>query len=79
MWRSHSLKTSNGGGLSSIVLDASQGIPHQKSLEDNRFIYHFVPQDTSCPAKVSNDEYDPSSASLKNDLDLTLRSGDHVV
>lgn len=76
MWRSHSLKTRNSGGLSSIVLDASQGIPHQKSLKDNCFVYRFV-QDTSCLSDVSDG--DPSSAALKSDLDLTLKSGDHVV
>lgn len=77
VWRSYNLRTRNAGGLSSIVIDASQGIPYSKSHEDNRFVYRFVPQDSSCPAIISDG--DPSSASLKTDLDLTLRSGDHVV
>lgn len=77
MWRSHNLKTPNAAGLSCIVLDASQGIPYQKSPEDNYFIYRFVPQLTSRPSIFSDD--DPSSVSLKNDLDLKLRSGEHVV
>ncbi|KAJ1388065.1 P-loop containing nucleoside triphosphate hydrolase, partial [Sesbania bispinosa] len=77
VWRSHSLKAPNNGGLSSIVLDASQGIPHQKSLKDNHFIYRFVQEDSSCISEVS--EGDPSSASLKGDLNRTLRSGDHVI
>ncbi|XP_073222002.1 DNA replication ATP-dependent helicase/nuclease JHS1 isoform X2 [Cicer arietinum] len=77
VWRSYNLRTRNAGGLSSIVIDASQGIPYSKSHEDNRFVYRFVPQDSSCPAIISDG--DPSSASLKTDLDLTLRSGDHVI
>ncbi|XP_061371204.1 DNA replication ATP-dependent helicase/nuclease JHS1 [Gastrolobium bilobum] len=77
VWRSHSLKGLNSGGVSSVVLDASQGIPYQKSLKDNRFIYRFVQQDTSCLSEVSDG--DPSSTSLKNNLDLTLRSGDYVI
>lgn len=73
MWQSHSLNSPNSGGLSSIVLDASQGIPHQKSLKENHFIYRFVQEDSSCSlAEVSD-------ASLKNDLDFKLRSGDYVV
>ncbi|KAG5021065.1 hypothetical protein JHK87_016920 [Glycine soja] len=67
----------NSGGLSSIVLDASQGIPHQKSLNDNKFVYHFIQQDSSSSLSGVFDA--SSSASLKNDLDFTLRSGDHVV
>ncbi|KAG5033418.1 hypothetical protein JHK85_017400 [Glycine max] len=67
----------NSGGLSSIVLDASQGIPHQKSLNDNKFVYHFIQQDSSSSLSGVFDA--SSSASLKNDLDFTLRSGDHVI
>jgi hypothetical protein len=77
VWRSYNLRSRSAGGVSSIVIDASQGIPYSTSHEDNRFIYRFVPQDNSCPSMVSDD--DPSSDSLKNDLDLTLRSGDYVV
>ncbi|XP_020229292.1 DNA replication ATP-dependent helicase/nuclease DNA2 isoform X2 [Cajanus cajan] len=77
VWQSQSLKSPNGGGLSSIVLDASQRIPPQKSLKDNHFIYRFVQQDsTSSLSEISDAS---SSASLKNDLDFTLRSGDHVI
>ncbi|XP_024627209.1 DNA replication ATP-dependent helicase/nuclease JHS1 isoform X2 [Medicago truncatula] len=77
VWRSYNLRSRSAGGVSSIVIDASQGIPYSTSHEDNRFIYRFVPQDNSYPSIVSDD--DPSSASLKNDLDLTLRSGDYVI
>ncbi|CAJ2669775.1 unnamed protein product [Trifolium pratense] len=77
VWRSYNLGTRSAGGVSSIVIDASQGIPYSKSHENNSFVYRFVPQDTSCPSIVSDD--DPSSASLKNDLDLTLRNGDYVI
>ncbi|GAU13084.1 hypothetical protein TSUD_173840 [Trifolium subterraneum] len=77
VWRSYNLGTRSAGGVSSIVIDASQGIPYSKSHENNSFVYRFVPHDTSCTPIVSDD--DPSSASLKNDLGLTLRSGDYVV
>ncbi|CAI8612315.1 unnamed protein product [Vicia faba] len=77
MWRSYNLRTRSAGGVSSIVIDASQGIPYSKSHKDNHFVYRFVPQDTSCPSIVSDD--DPSSVSLKIDLDFTLRSGDFVI
>ncbi|OIW07362.1 hypothetical protein TanjilG_10197 [Lupinus angustifolius] len=76
VWRSHGLKNPINGGLSSIVLDSSHGIPNDKSPKDNYFIYRFVRQDTSRLSEASDG--DPSSAS-PNDLDLTLRSGDHVV
>ncbi|CAL0302859.1 unnamed protein product [Lupinus luteus] len=76
VWRSHGLKNPINGGLSSIVLDSSHGIPLDKSPKDNYFIYCFVRQDTSRLSEVSDG--DPSSAS-PNDLDLTLRSGDHVI
>jgi DNA replication ATP-dependent helicase Dna2 len=77
MWRSYNSGTRSAGGVSSIVIDASQGMPYSKSHENNSFVYRFVPHDTSCPSIVSDD--DPSSASVKNGLDLTLRSGDYVV
>ncbi|KAL2337269.1 hypothetical protein Fmac_011715 [Flemingia macrophylla] len=76
VWQSQSLKVPNGGSLSSIVLDASQRIPPQKSLKDNHFIYRFVQDSSSSLSEISDAS---SSASLKNDLDFTLRSGDHVV
>ncbi|XP_019452538.1 PREDICTED: DNA replication ATP-dependent helicase/nuclease DNA2 isoform X2 [Lupinus angustifolius] len=76
VWRSHGLKNPINGGLSSIVLDSSHGIPNDKSPKDNYFIYRFVRQDTSRLSEASDG--DPSSAS-PNDLDLTLRSGDHVI
>ncbi|KAK2413784.1 DNA replication helicase [Trifolium repens] len=77
MWRSYNSGTRSAGGVSSIVIDASQGMPYSKSHENNSFVYRFVPHDTSCPSIVSDD--DPSSASVKNGLDLTLRSGDYVI
>ncbi|XP_027350618.1 DNA replication ATP-dependent helicase/nuclease DNA2 [Abrus precatorius] len=75
VWRSYSVKSPNSGGLSSLVLDASQGIPHHKDLKDHRFIYRFI-RDTSTLSAVPDSS---SSASLKNDLDCMLRSGDHVI
>ncbi|MED6209254.1 hypothetical protein PIB30_053003 [Stylosanthes scabra] len=75
MWRSHSLKAPNCGSLSSIVLDASYGIPHQKSLKDNRFVYRFVRQE-SCPSGVSDSDH---CSTYSTNLDLTLRSGDFVI
>ncbi|KAF7844965.1 DNA replication ATP-dependent helicase/nuclease DNA2 isoform X1 [Senna tora] len=76
MWRSLTSKRQNCGGLSSIVLDASDRIPCQKSPKDNRFVYRFVRHDPSSLSEVSNG--DPSVES-SNYLDLTLRSGDYVI
>ncbi|XP_022637202.1 DNA replication ATP-dependent helicase/nuclease DNA2 isoform X2 [Vigna radiata var. radiata] len=76
VWQSQSSKSSNRSGLSSIVLD-SLGIPLEKSLKDNQFTYRFIQQDSSSNlSEVSNVS---SSVSLENDLDSTLRSGDHVI
>ena len=77
VWQSHSSKSSNNSGLSSIVLDDSVGIPLEKSSKDNQFTYRFIQQDSS--SNLSEVSTVSSSASLKNDLDFTLRSGDHVV
>ncbi|KAK7401394.1 hypothetical protein VNO78_12831 [Psophocarpus tetragonolobus] len=77
VWQSHSSKSPNSGGLYSIVLDASQGIPYEKSLKDNQFIYRFIQQESSSSLSGVSDV--SSSAPLKNDLDFTLRSGDHVI
>ncbi|KAL9321686.1 hypothetical protein ACSQ67_009739 [Phaseolus vulgaris] len=74
VWQSHG---SNNSGLSSIVLDDSLGIPLEKSFKDDQFTYRFIQQDSSSNlSEVSNVS---SSAPLKNHLDFTLRSGDHVV
>ncbi|MED6121097.1 hypothetical protein PIB30_027033 [Stylosanthes scabra] len=75
MWRSHSLKAPNCGSLSSIVLDGSHGIPHQKSLKDNLFVYRFVRQE-SCPSGVSDGDH---CSTYSTNLDLTLGSGDFVI
>ncbi|CAJ1958757.1 unnamed protein product [Sphenostylis stenocarpa] len=77
VWQSHSAKSSNSSGLCSIVLDGSQGIPLKKSVKENQFIYRFIQEDSSSYLSEVSDA--SSSASLKNDLDFTLRSGDHVV
>ncbi|ESW20803.1 hypothetical protein PHAVU_005G016100 [Phaseolus vulgaris] len=74
VWQSHG---SNNSGLSSIVLDDSLGIPLEKSFKDDQFTYRFIQQDSSSNlSEVSNVS---SSAPLKNHLDFTLRSGDHVI
>lgn len=74
MWRSHTFKSHDSSGLSSVILDASNKIACQKSLKDNSFIYRFVRCGPSSPSEVS----DPSKASTDY-LDLKLRSGDYVV
>ncbi|KAI9092990.1 hypothetical protein K1719_027513 [Acacia pycnantha] len=76
MWRSHTFRSHNSTGLSSVILDASNKIPCQKSLKDNCFIYRFVRCDSSSLSEVSDG--DPSNAST-NYLDLKLRSGDYVI
>ncbi|XP_030966740.1 DNA replication ATP-dependent helicase/nuclease JHS1 isoform X1 [Quercus lobata] len=81
IWRSHSSKSDDSRGcLSSIVLDASDKLPHQKSLKENRFIYRFVHRDLSS-INVKAFGGDPLSvaSSLKSDMDCTLRSGDYVI
>ncbi|XP_054795481.1 DNA replication ATP-dependent helicase/nuclease JHS1-like isoform X1 [Prosopis cineraria] len=74
MWRSHAFKSQNSTGLSSVILDASNNIPHQKSLKDNCFIYRFV----RCGPSSLSEDGDPSKATA-NYLDLKLRSGDYVI
>lgn len=81
IWRSHSSKSDDSRGcLSSIVLDASDKLPHQKSFKENRFIYRFVHRDLSS-INVKALGRDPLSvaSSPKSDMDCTLRSGDYVV
>lgn len=80
IWRSHSLKNDSTSCLSSIVLDASDELPHQKSLKDNRFIYRFVHRDLlSINVKASGGDPLSVASSPTNDMDCTLRSGDYVV
>ncbi|KAI4353108.1 hypothetical protein L6164_002081 [Bauhinia variegata] len=78
MWRSQTRKSQNTGGISSIVLDASDGIPCQKSFKDSRFIYRFVQQQDLCSFSEVCDG-DQSNASSTNNLDLTLKNGDYVI
>ncbi|GMY22919.1 DNA replication ATP-dependent helicase/nuclease JHS1 isoform X2 [Fagus crenata] len=80
IWRSHSLKNDSTSCLSSIVLDASDELPHQKSLKDNRFIYRFVHRDLlSVNVKASGGDPLSVASSPTNDMDCTLRSGDYVI
>lgn len=81
IWRAHSSKSDDSRGcLSSIVLDASDKLPHQKSLKENRFIYRFVHRDlSSINVKALGGDPLSFASSLKSDMDCTLRSGDYVV
>jgi DNA replication ATP-dependent helicase Dna2 len=81
IWRSHSLKHDKSTSfLSSLVLDASDELPHQKSLKENRFIYRFVYRDlTSFNVKASDRDSSTVATSPTSDMDCTLKSGDYVV
>lgn len=68
------------GFLSSLVLDASDELPHQKSLQENRFIYRFVYRDLlSVNVKASDGDSSTVASSPTSDMDCTLKSGDYVV
>ncbi|XP_059451094.1 DNA replication ATP-dependent helicase/nuclease JHS1 isoform X1 [Corylus avellana] len=81
IWRSHSLKSDNSTSfLSSLVLDASDELPHQKSHKENRFIYRFVYRDlTSFNMKASDGHSSTVDTSPTSDMDCTLKSGDYVI
>lgn len=77
----HNLKSDNSTSfLSSLVLDASDELPHQKSHKENRFIYRFVYRDlTSFNMKASDGDSSTVDTSPTSDMDCTLKSGDYVV
>lgn len=81
IWRSRSLRGDPlTSCLTSIVLDTSKELLHQKSYKDNRFVYRFVHQDMPSRSLNASDEESLSVvASPPNVLDCTLRSGDYVV
>ncbi|KAL8229689.1 hypothetical protein R6Q57_014589 [Mikania cordata] len=67
MWGSHSMNGAHSSTcLSSIVLDASDQVPHKKSMQGNRFVYRFMCQDLN-----------PSSSG--KDLECSLKTGDYVI
>ncbi|XP_065859442.1 DNA replication ATP-dependent helicase/nuclease JHS1 [Euphorbia lathyris] len=74
IWHSHSLNSKHPTScLSTVVLDASYGFPHQKSLKDDRFIYRFVPQ------MLPSQNPGASDGDSMNHFDLTLKIGDYVI
>lgn len=81
VWCPRSLKHDKSTSfLSSLVLDASEKLPHHEPLKDNRFIYRFVHQDL--PAfnmKASDGDSLHVASSPRNYMDSMLRSGDYVV
>ncbi|CAK7349266.1 unnamed protein product [Dovyalis caffra] len=80
IWRSHSLKSDHSTScVSSIVLDTSDGLPYQKSLKDNRFIYRFVHKKLPCHDVHASGGESLSFSSSAEDLDYTLKSGDYVI
>ncbi|XWS56828.1 hypothetical protein CRYUN_Cryun09bG0119000 [Craigia yunnanensis] len=78
IWRSHNLKSEDSTGcLSSLVLDE---LPHQKSHNENRFIYHFVRRHSPASNLSGSDRNSINAASsLIKDLDCTLKRGDYVI
>ncbi|KAJ4842556.1 hypothetical protein Tsubulata_008498 [Turnera subulata] len=81
IWRSSGFKGDNSSGsLSSIVLDTSDGRPHQKSLKDNRFIYRFVHKKIPSHGVCESDGDSLSVlSSPRNDLDNIFKRGDYVI
>ncbi|XP_040995352.1 DNA replication ATP-dependent helicase/nuclease JHS1 [Juglans microcarpa x Juglans regia] len=81
IWCPRSLKHDKSTSfLSSLVLDASEELPHHEPLKDKRFIYRFVHQDL--PAfnmKASDGDSLCVASSPRNYMDSMLRSGDYVI
>ncbi|GAV87672.1 Cas_Cas4 domain-containing protein/Dna2 domain-containing protein/AAA_11 domain-containing protein/AAA_12 domain-containing protein [Cephalotus follicularis] len=82
IWCSRNSKSDNfTSSLSSVVLDTSDELPHQKSLKDNRFIYRFVHQKFPSDIYKASDggSLYPASPATPNHLVCTLKSGDYVM
>ncbi|KAI9180101.1 hypothetical protein LWI28_001188 [Acer negundo] len=81
IWRSRGLSGDQSTScLSSIVLDTSKELLHQKSDKDNRFVYGFVRQDIPSPNSIDSNGESLNAVSFPlNDLVCTLRSGDYVI
>ncbi|XP_021612067.1 DNA replication ATP-dependent helicase/nuclease JHS1 isoform X4 [Manihot esculenta] len=81
IWHSNGIKSDRSTNcISSIVLDSSNGLSHQKSLKDNRFIYRFVPQMVpSHNVCVSNGDSVDAPSPPRHGLDCTLKIGDYVI
>lgn len=81
IWHSNGIKSDRSTNcISSIVLDSSNGLSHQKSLKDNGFIYRFVPQMVpSHNVYVSNGDSVDAPSPPRDGLDCTLKIGDFVV
>ncbi|XP_048233494.1 DNA replication ATP-dependent helicase/nuclease JHS1 isoform X3 [Ricinus communis] len=80
IWRSHRMKSDHSTSfLSSIVLDPSNGLSHQKSLNDNRFIYRFVPRKLASRNVYASNEDSCAPSSPMNDFNCTLKIGDYVI
>ncbi|XP_050237570.1 DNA replication ATP-dependent helicase/nuclease JHS1 isoform X2 [Mercurialis annua] len=80
VWRSNRLRSDcSTSCLASIVLDASNGFSHQKSLNDDRFIYRFVRKKLPHNILASNGDLFNGSSSPKNDFDCALKIGDYVI
>nr|XP_043625334.1 DNA replication ATP-dependent helicase/nuclease JHS1 [Erigeron canadensis] len=72
MWNSNSWNSTNSNTcLSSIVLDPSDQIPHNKVTQSNRFVYRFVRQ--------VHDTKDSNPSSSGKDLESSLKTGDYVI
>lgn len=80
IWCPRSLKHDKSTSfLSSLVLDASEELPHHEPLKDKRFIYRFVHQDLPAFNMKASDGNSSVASSPRNYMDSMLRSGDYVV
>ncbi|KAK2650910.1 hypothetical protein Ddye_018399 [Dipteronia dyeriana] len=80
IWRSRLSGDQSTSCLSSIVLDTSNELLHQKTDKDNRFVYSFVRQDIPSPNSIGSNGESLNAVSFPvNDLVCTLRSGDYVI
>ncbi|XP_020538539.1 DNA replication ATP-dependent helicase/nuclease JHS1 isoform X2 [Jatropha curcas] len=81
IWCSHGLTRDNSSScISSIVLDALNGLSDENILKDSRFVYRFLPQRLPrCNVYASNGDSLSAQPSPKNDLDCTLKIGDYVI
>uniref|UniRef100_A0A5B7AJ85 DNA helicase n=2 Tax=Davidia involucrata TaxID=16924 RepID=A0A5B7AJ85_DAVIN len=80
-WCSRSFKSEHSTScLSSIILDPSDKLSHQKFSKGNQFIYRFVRQDLPpLDGKANEGDSLSSVSSPINDLDCTLKRGDYVI
>jgi len=80
IWHSILRSEKSTGSLGSVVLDTSDELPLKKCSKGNRYIYRFVHQDLlPLDGKGHHGDSLSSVSAAADDMNCTLRSGDHVV